>query len=311
MANKNKNDSKRVNHRNTKTLEEAVAHFIADVKNRLDEREKSVHPKSWFPLTDIQPYLDRLEAAYKDRVGDVEEIPRQPYDRSVKKDGVTGARVIEKHESYGLISISRVSGGRRLFGSSVQHQHFFQLRIYRGQRESGEWGEHFRTDGRVPIVEVHLSPAQFVEMITTMNMGEGGPCTISNVEGIYMETTPQDAGSELKLMAEIFEERLVDTVDSMRAKLKELDKLLEKKSFTKEDKANIRNILNAGVRVMADNAPHTLKVFGEHTEKMVAKGKLEVESFVMLAIQKAGIKSIKDNNGNLILGSGDGENRKD
>ncbi len=126
-----------------------------------------------------------------------------------------------------------------------------------------------------------------------------------------MDSTPEDAGSELKLMAENFEDKLVETVDQMRVKLKELDTILDKKSFSKEDKLAIRNILNAGFRVMSDSAPHTLKVFGEHTEKMIAKGKQEVESFFSLVLHNAGIKSIKDSNGHLVLGSGDGENRKE
>jgi len=305
----NKKTDQRVNHRATKSLEDAVAHFIADVENRLDEREASASPKSWYSLTDINPYLARLKAAYKEHVGDRPEVPRRPYERSVRKGlGPDGQETVERHESYGIVKISRASGGnRRMFGSSVRHPHYFTLSIYRGQRTAGEWGERFSTDGRVAIVEVCLSPAQFVEMITTMNMGEGIPCTILDVEGVPMEPTPDDAGSELKLIKEHFEERMVGVVDQMRTKAKELDKLLDKKSFTKDDKSAIRSIIGSALRMMDDAAPHTLKVFGEHSEKMVAKAKLEVEAFIQLAIHKAGIKAIKDSNGTLLLGEGDGE----
>jgi len=37
----------------------------------------------------------------------------------------------------------------------------------------------------------------------------------------------------------------------------------------------------------------------------MAKGRLEVESFIQLALTKAGIKSVRDNKGVLLLGSGD------
>lgn len=305
-----KNDKKtgRSVHQNVKTLEEAVATFIADVENRLDERKKSTNT-GWYPLTDVERYLDQLKASYAAHRGEAPEVPRKDYERTVQRSVTGRDEVVEKHESYGLVSINRVSGFRRLFGSSIRHQHFFSIRVMRGQRQAGEWGEHFRTDGRVPIVSFDLSPAQFVELITTQNIGEGVPCTITDVEGVRMDPTPDDAGSELKMMKEQFEARFTDTVASMGKKLKEVDALLEKKSLTKDDKVAIRSILNAGYRMMSDSAPHTLKIFGEHTEKMIAKGKLEVESFIMLAIQKAGIKSIKDSDGRLVLGDGDDENK--
>jgi hypothetical protein len=257
-------------------------------------------------FNDLVADVKKLREALKHHRGEYDDVPRQKYENVPRTDNMSGGKgFIEKHESYGIVKIDRVGGWRRLFGSSVRHQHFFTLEIRRAQREVGGWGENFRSDGRIPIISIAMSAAQFVEMITTQNMGEGVPCTITDIEGVNMEDVPEQQ-TELSAIREIFEEKIVDVVDSMRASLKNLDALLEKKSFTKEDKANIRNIVYKAESMMRDHAPFILKLFGEHTEKMVVKGKTEVESFINLALHRAGVKAIRDNGGNLVLGSGDG-----
>jgi len=206
------------------------------------------------------------------------------------------------------VQISRgSSSGQRLFGSSVMHQHVFTLRVLRGMRVATDHGERFSSDGRVPIVEVALTPAQFVEMITTMNSGEGIPCTIEHVEGVRMDRTPDDAGSELKVMSDLFKERLAGVVKELDAHDASLGTLLEKKTFTKADKEQIRSVVNAAARLLSDSAPFVVKTFGEHVEKAAAKGKLEVEAFIATALHKVGIKAIRDAGGTLLLGSGEDE----
>lgn len=296
----------RSSHQNTKTLEEAVASFMADIEARLDEMENTTGQKSWYTLKDVQTPLSKLRAAYEAHTGKPSDVPRQPYERKVERNG-RDSEIEERHESYGLVHISRVTGHRRLFGSSVQHQHFFSLRVLRGRRVMKTYGEHYWDDHRVPIVEIALSPAQFVEMITSQNLGSGVPCTIMSVDGVPMDPTPDDAGSEIKVIAEMFEDSLVEMVDKLREHDKNLGKILEKKTFNKEDKERIHGIVHAVRRLIDDNAPFVLKMMGEHTEKLMAKGKMEIDAFIQLALTRAGIKAIRDNGGELLLGEGDGQ----
>jgi hypothetical protein len=81
--------------------------------------------------------------------------------------------------------------------------------------------------------------------------------------------------------------------------------LLEKKTFTKEDKKQIRGIVNDAARLLSDSAPFVIKTFGEHVEKAAAKGKLEVEAFIATALHKVGVKAIRDAGGTLLLGAGE------
>lgn len=300
-----KNKTGRSIHKNTRTLEEAVEHFIADIEQQLNQQEKD--HRGHYSLSSVSMPLKKLRAAYEAHTGTASEIPRKPYERTTEKaaGGLNERDVQERHESYGLIQINRVQGGRQLFGSSVKHQHFFVLRVLRGRRVMTTYGEHFWDDGLLPIVEVALSPAQFVEMITSQNIGSGSPCTLLEVEGVPMDPTPDNAGNEIKLTVEMFEDRLVEMVDELREHDKTLGKILEQKTFNKEDKLKIRGIVTKVRRLMDDSAPFAMKTMGEHTEKLIAKGKMEIDAFIQLAINRAGIKAIKDNNGTLMLGSGD------
>lgn len=304
---KQKNETGRSIHQNTRTLEEAVEHFIADVEEQLERQEKDTGHRSHYNLSNISGPLRKLRAAFASHMGRAPEVPRSPYARTSKKTsgGLNEKDVEERHESYGLVHISRVQGGRRLFGSSVNHQHYFVLRILRGRRVMTTHGENYWDDHRVPIVEIALSPAQFVEMITSQNLGSGVPCTLMDVEGVPMDPTPDNSGSEIKMTVEMFEDRLVEMVDELREHDKNLHKLLEKKTFNKDDKEQIQRVVTKVRRLMDDSAPHAMKLMGEHTEKLIAKGKMELDAFIQLAINRAGIKAIKDNNGTLMLGSGD------
>jgi hypothetical protein len=306
---KNKNETGRSVHRSIRTLEEAVEMHIADLEGQLEAQRKAEERKdvrgSWRSIKNVWEPLRKLRAAFEAHAGRPAEVPRKEYERKTTVGADRNNEIEERHESFGLVNISRIQGYSKLWGSSVRHQHYFRLQILRGKRVVTGTMEHFWDDGRVPVVEVSLSAAQFVEMITSQNIGSGVPCTINYVEGVPMDEVPEGAGSELKVMVEMFEDRMVEAVDAVRKTDDEISELLSKKSFTIADKDAIKAAIHKARRLIDDSAPYILKTFGEHTEKMVAKGKTEIESFIQLAVQKAGIKAIKDSGGTLLLGAGD------
>jgi len=312
MTTDDKNTTGRSVHQSIKPLEDAVGTFLADYEDYLVRQKTNKYSsgENRIAASDVAPMFHKLKAALNASTGDARKVPRKGYERKTRPR-YGSDEIEETHESYGLVQISRgSSSGQRLFGSSVMHQHVFTLRVLRGMRVATDHGERFSSDGRVPIVEVALTPAQFVEMITTMNSGEGIPCTIENVEGVRMDRTPDDAGSELKVMSDLFKERLAGVVKELNAHDEGLGVLLEKKTFTKEDKKQIRGIVNDAARLLSDSAPFVIKTFGEHVEKAAAKGKLEVEAFIATALHRVGVKAIRDAGGTLLLGAGEESAKK-
>ena len=91
-----------------------------------------------------------------------------------------------EHESFGIVGISRTTCnmGLNFHGSDVRHSSFLSLRIYKSRIDRHlhkDW--HHATE---KIVEVELTHAQFSEMVSNMNCGDGVPCTIKSLNGERM-----------------------------------------------------------------------------------------------------------------------------
>ena len=101
-----------------------------------------------------------------------------------------------EHPSYGILHISRTSGGTsaiRLFGSPLAtHYGTIRLTISKGKWIHGL--NHDRYFGMSKdFIEVEMSAAQFADAITSLNMGSGTPCTIRYVGGERVPDPPDHA----------------------------------------------------------------------------------------------------------------------
>lgn len=146
-------------------------------------------------------------------------------------------------------------------------------------------GERFLPSSLTPIVQVSLSPAQFVEVITTQNQGGGIPCTIDAVEGVRLDPPPSDMENELQKIRKAFRKRLTEGFEELDQGLATLEEHLGKKTLTKADRDAIRSIVLKLARLLKEGAPHTLKMFSEATERHIVKGKQELESYVETMLQ--------------------------
>lgn len=212
--------------------------------------------------------------------------PKLPYTCAVSK----GTRT-EQHESFGLIQFLRTQGTQRLFGSAIDNQTYITLRITqaeRGHEHSREWYYPRRE-----LIEVSLSSAQFAELITSLNIGAGVPCTIYRVLGTKMEPLPLEHKTEAQLTQEGFEVSTSQLAASLHALAKGVRSTLEKKNLTVADRKDIINRIDRIVMEVESNLPHILSSFQESVEKGVSHAKAEVESFLTFGLQAMGISSLK------------------
>lgn len=201
------------------------------------------------------------------------------------------------HESYGMVGLSRCTGRVRLFGSAIPyHDNFIALRIHHAERTHTLARDWYRAQTITPIIEVFISAAQFADMITSMNMGEGVPCTIKYLDRVRLEEPP-----DLETEAEKVQTDFKDDIREVAAKLKEarseVEELLSKKSLNKGDRAKIQEKFDGIVRHVASNVPFVLESFQEATEKVVTHAKAEVEAFTTTRIMAAGMAAIKNEPG--------------
>ena len=198
----------------------------------------------------------------------------------------------EKHPSYGMISVSRVSGSGEtsLFGSSIKHRNTIVLSIGTGMvsRElNTEW--YFKDK---EIIEVEMSLSQWADLISSMNIGNGNPCTI-RWNGERIEECPYDS-KRIKFEQEL-KETMNETNDDLNTAINSVIELLDsKKTVTKKDKEEILIALKSAQQNLNENTPFIYKQFNEQMDKTVQEAKGEVEAFTQNKIQSIALSAIAE-----------------
>lgn len=198
----------------------------------------------------------------------------------------------ETHESYGMIGVSRFScsPGISLFGSSIKHSNAISITI-----RAAEVCRHLNRDwyhGLDEIIEVELSPTQFAEMITSLNVGDGVPCTIRHINLNRKENPP-----EVK-QRQIFEDEFKNDIKELEKicseDVKEIDKILNKKgTITVKERKEAWNKVLKVFNKIGDHIPFLQKQFNEAMDKTVLEAKGEVDAFVTNKVTSLGIKGLE------------------
>lgn len=200
----------------------------------------------------------------------------------------------QKHPAYGLVQFSRQHGGsKKLFGSQIRSDTTIALRIFEGEVQHELSYDRYSHAKNRPIIEVVLSAAQFAELLTTMNMGSGVPCTIEYRDGKDVPPIPETDKAEAQKIHEGFREKLERLVDALKEFRTEAANLLDgKKPLSKAEKEAIKGVLDKTIMEVESNAPFVLEQFTESTEKIVVQAKAEVEAFASHAVQVAGLEAL-------------------
>lgn len=198
-----------------------------------------------------------------------------------------------KHPSYGLISFSRRQGSPKLFGSALDtHYHYVTLSIGYCTLHRDEQGDRYYGSMRGEIVEVNLSAAQFAELITTMNMGMGTPCTLAYINKERIESPP-DMPTEAQSVRDGFDDSLRGFVRKLSEKAAEVRACLQKKSLSQGDRQRISGLIDEAVLELSSNAPFIIDMFREATERIMTAAKTEADAWLTSVIQRAGLKAIQ------------------
>lgn len=185
----------------------------------------------------------------------------------------------ETHPAWGLIGASRVSSGSpgtALFDSDIRHGHFVIVtvrRATRNRRLGRDW-KH----GEEEIVQIAMSEAQWASFVSTMNVGDGVPCTLESV------------GRE-RMPAVEHEPRLAVSMDEVgRAGEKAMEEIQEAFAAYKKKKTaeNLRS-LESAIRNAPANMSFAAESLSEHAENVVQKARADVEAMVVRKAEQLGI----------------------
>lgn len=254
-------------------------------------------------LGDMGLELRALEKALEGETSP-ESIPHTVTREPAMGSGVKETDMLERHESFGIVSISRQFGGTfRLFGSQVQtHPVTYELEVHRAQRiHSNLHYDRFRKDtsqdrgyGATHIVSIRLSAAQLTDMITNMNNGEGVPCTLDSVSGVRMERVPAEHINEREQIAKDFKAKMADLRNATKPYTDDIAKILGKEgTIGKGDRKKLATLIEQLVRQSTENAGFTIDQFSEAVDKMEMHARAEVESYASSVIHAAGIANLQ------------------
>lgn len=197
----------------------------------------------------------------------------------------------ETHPSFALVAISRVSGKSRLFDSPFEHQHYITLSIKRADRTRTD----LHTDhimGRDELIEVAMSEVQFAHMVTSLNMGQGTPCTITRHEGKLIKGPDPDQTKQH------FAHEARQHFTDLAKHTEELEKLvnLPQKDIKVEQRERMKSLAMKIHQELTCNMDFFHEMFQETMEKVVNVAKGEIQAHLLNVVQKAGLESLQNMN---------------
>jgi hypothetical protein len=199
------------------------------------------------------------------------------------------------HPAMVTVQFNRIEhgfGGVSLFGSSVKHRSSVILRISKADVErdlSTDWVH----GGIDPIIEVELAPAQFSELLVSMNVGTGVPATLRYHNGESFDSPELPTKAE-EFRSEI-ESALTKAMDGIRSAQTEVNGLLnDDKPIGKKGKLELQEMLRRLNGLAEGTIPFIMEQFSKQMSKTVVEAKAEVDAFVTHAIQQTGLKALRE-----------------
>jgi ElaB/YqjD/DUF883 family membrane-anchored ribosome-binding protein len=209
--------------------------------------------------------------------------------------------VKETHPSYGMIGVCRVSGNASLFDSEVSHMHYISICIKNAHRVIEGTHEFLSADST--ISEVHMTEAQFAQMMTQPNQGDGVACTIHfsagdkgepwlNPEWGTRPEPPKPERFEAKFHKEASDRAQV-IIDNLAKLAATIDSFLSGEAkANKGTLTELKNSLTSATQQIKSNIPYVLEVASERLEKKISSAVIEFESYVSQSLQAKGLSNL-------------------
>lgn len=196
----------------------------------------------------------------------------------------------ETHPAFGLIGAHRISiaggqhNGTTLFDSDFVHQNAVRISIKAATRRRDlhrDW-----IHGGKEYIEIEMSEAQWASFVSTMNVGDGVPCTLRRLDGQRIPKVPYAP----RLAASIDEARqAADLAFTAIAEAMAAYDALDPKAPAKQRRGALNNLRSA-IANASDNVAYAAKSLGEHAENVVTKARADIEAYVVAKAGQLGIE---------------------
>ncbi len=198
----------------------------------------------------------------------------------------------EQHQSFGMLGFDHTqSNGTVLVGSEFVHQHCVQFTIRRAEKRRDLSREQWF--GKNELVRAYLSEAQFVELISRPNMGDGVPCTLVHVMGERMPNPPEPVSMKEKFRADL-DQDTSKCVRDLREATEELNRAIDEGRIGKTVLREIAKKLEFAARAVDSGIPFVERQFEEAMEATVRHAAAEIEATVVQTAVRLGLEQMRD-----------------
>lgn len=199
------------------------------------------------------------------------------------------------HPAFGQISFGRInSTGTNFYGSELKQDNYISMRVMESEMDRTLTCDRYFAK-RIPLIEVRMSSNQFAELLTSMNRGDGVPCTIEMVDMKRVEPLPVQE-SRKEFMHRKFDDRMRQFANTLKEKQARVKELTAKKTLSKEDQRELNFTVNWLTTEVASNIPFFAKCFQETMDTVVNEAKSEVENAIQHKINTLGLEALHEQN---------------
>jgi hypothetical protein len=212
----------------------------------------------------------------------------------------------EVHESFGVISASRITGGSiRLFGSMIDSlPSCIELRIRHAARTIDHrlHTEHYHHNYELPYIAIlQISTYQWAELLSGMN-GIEIPCTMKYCNGKRISEVPAEVTTPLEQIKQDASKGSRsyqrESTDNFREDINKLSLLIDgtNLSIKKKDelKVALRKLYSDHISDPLVAAEWAAQRLAEDTEKLTSQARIEVAAAVSSLVTKVGIKTLEE-----------------
>lgn len=192
----------------------------------------------------------------------------------------------KKHESYGMISISRYTGGNcQFFDSDLLHNGGIELTISTARINNSL--SHKFISNEEQVVKVQMSNSQFIDAITSGMNTSGVPCTIKSVLGKRTEIIDyvEDQKDEFKAKMEDVNSEYLKRIDNMLTMLEG--------NVGKRKATEIKHELSVLRTHLKSNTEYVMTCFDEEMDKSITEAKHSISNYIDHKVHSLGIESIR------------------
>ncbi len=204
----------------------------------------------------------------------------------IREEGGPVGGTVASHPCFAQIQANRVSStGETLYDSEFRHHHFIRVSIRRSTLHRSLAND--QTMAGDELILVALSEAQWASFISSLNIGEGTPCTMQRLGGKLVPGLPIPSKSTEK-----FSDDLKKTLGEIQDEIQQISQALTDGAIGKTRARELQKRLDHAAHRLTGSTGFVADMFDEHMEGTVEKARVEVNAYATAVVQRAGLQAL-------------------